>query len=376
LEDLLAGIDGTTGDDADGVDDENGVKFPMFFRGEKAEVEVAFTTDQDAYLYGFIDFNYNGEFESNEIAGIKIVSGTTSSPAKLTFQVPDDAVISSLLGARFRIGSIEQEVNTPGGLAMDGEVEDYVIRVKGLDYGDLPDEGKGTGMDNYETLDANEGARHAIPQDPIVYLGETVDVDDDGQPVIGAGEVAGGDDGDALDGDDEDGVTKPIMFSRGETATFKVQVVNKGAPAKVWLFGYVDWNKDGDFKDAEEKQSLEVTQTDEYMLTFNVPNNAVIGEFLGARFRVGSVQDEVDQATGFAMDGEVEDYVIMVEGLDYGDLPDPVVGTGSGNYRTLDRDNGARHAVASSPKLYIGQKSRCRSGWSAKCRCRRQPWHW
>jgi hypothetical protein len=356
LEDLLAGIDGTTGDDADGVDDENGVKFPMFFRGEKAEVEVAFTTDQDAYLYGFIDFNYNGEFESNEIAGIKIVSGTTSSPAKLTFQVPDDAVISSLLGARFRIGSIEQEVNTPGGLAMDGEVEDYVIRVKGLDYGDLPDEGKGTGMNNYETLDANEGARHAIPQDPIVYLGETVDVDDDGQPVIGAGEVAGGDDGDALDGDDEDGVKKPIMFSRGETATFKVQVVNKGAPAKVWLFGYVDWNKDGDFKDAEEKQSLEVTQTDEYMLTFNVPNNAVIGEFLGARFRVGSVQDEVDQATGFAMDGEVEDYVIMVEGLDYGDLPDPVVGTGSGNYRTLDRDNGARHAVASSPKLYIGQK--------------------
>ena len=64
---------------------------------------------------------------------------------------------------------------------MDGEVEDYLVRVKGLDYGDLPA--------SYATLEANDGPRHGIAETPRTYLGAGVDVEPNGQPDSDAGEV-------------------------------------------------------------------------------------------------------------------------------------------------------------------------------------------
>ena len=255
----------------------------------------------------------------------------------LTFDVPLDAVADTDLGARFRIGTVEAEVNSPTGFAMDGEVEDYLVRVKGLDYGDLPEP--------YATLDADDGARHARPPLPEVYLGELVDVDPDGQPEEGAGEEgAGGDDGDAT-GDDEDGVTEPAMLFQGEAASFEVQVVNE-TDGDVFLYGFIDWNADGDFDDAEEVQMETVSETGVVTLTYDVPLDATINTDLGARFRVGTVEDEVDQATGFAMDGEVEDYIVRVKGLDYGDLDSPVA--------TEEGDDGPRHGVSEEPEVFFG----------------------
>ena len=46
---------------------------------------------------------------------------------------------------------------------MDGEVEDYYVRVKGVDFGDLDDP--------YETLDEDNGPRHGIPEEPEDLLG-------------------------------------------------------------------------------------------------------------------------------------------------------------------------------------------------------------
>jgi hypothetical protein len=220
---------------------------------------------------------------------------------------------------------------------MDGEVEDYLVRVKGLDYGDLPNP--------YATLEANDGPRHGVAETPTTYLGAGVDVEPNGQPDSDAGEVDGG------DGADENGVIEPAMIFQGEQASFTVNVTTSST---AYVYGYIDWNGDKDFNDANEVQWKSVASSGPITLTFNVPLNAVINTDLGARFRVGTIQDQVDQATGFAMDGEVEDYLVRVKGLDYGDLPDLQAGVSTGDYQTNYANNGPRHAVAETPAIYLG----------------------
>ena len=219
------------------------------------------------------------------------------------------------LGARFRIGTVENEVNTANGLASDGEVEDYMVQVKPLDFGDLNDLTAGSGTGDYQTTYSNDGPRHGLPLIPTnaqIFLGGGVDAEADGQPDINAGATGNG------DGADEDGVIIPSMFFRGEQADFTISVTTN---TTAYIYGYIDWNNDGLFTGPEEVQNTSTATSGNVMLTFNVPLNAIINTDLGARFRIGSVEDEVDQANGFAMDGEVEDYLIKIKGLDFGDLP-------------------------------------------------------
>ncbi|MBK9490235.1 MAG: hypothetical protein IPO07_16765 [Haliscomenobacter sp.] len=169
----------------------------------------------------------NGEVQSATVAATGAVV--------LTFNVPLGATINTDLGARFRIGTVQDQVDSPIGFAMDGEVEDYLVRVKGLDYGDLPA--------SYPTNEANDGPRHGVAEIPTTYLGGGVDPDPDGQPSSDAGEVAGGDDGDG--NDDETGVVEPSMIFRGEQASFTVNVTTN---TTAYVYGYIDWNNDDDFQ--------------------------------------------------------------------------------------------------------------------------------
>ena len=57
-------------------------------------------------------------------------------------------------------------------------------------------------------------------------------------------------------------------------------------------------------------------------------------------------------ATGLLNDGEVEDYQITIEGVDYGDAPDTVAGTATGDYETTQDNGGAAHII--NPQLTIG----------------------
>ena len=63
-----------------------------------------------------------------------------------------------------------------------------------------------------------------------------------------------------------------------------------------------------------------------------------------ARFRVSSAG--VATATGAALDGEVEDYVVATAGYDYGDAPAP--------YPTTSAQDGARHRVLTSDNPTLG----------------------
>lgn len=168
------------------------------------------------------------------------------------------------------------------------------------DYGDAPDP-------PYPTLNASDGARHAIV--PGVYLGVSIDAESDAWPDSNAK----GDDTHGID--DEDGVVFVTALVPGLTCALEVTASTNG-----FLQGWIDFNGDGDWKDAGEWifKSTGLT-TGVNRLTFTVPSDSHLGPTY-ARFRF-STDTKID-FFGEAPDGEVEDYRVQIQRLDWGDCPD------------------------------------------------------
>ncbi|MCK5213407.1 MAG: hypothetical protein KAQ74_05725, partial [Dehalococcoidia bacterium] len=156
-----------------------------------------------------------------------------------------------------------------------------------VDWGDAPDP-------DYETLLASDGARHIIV--PTLYLGSTIDGEEDGQPDANAT----GDD--LAGGDDEDGVAFTSAYEPGETMTLTVTASQAGK-----LHAWVDFNDDGDWTDPGEQIFVSVSLVGgPNDLSFEVPEGASVEDSTFARFRFSS--DGGLSCTGAADDGEVEDY--------------------------------------------------------------------
>jgi uncharacterized repeat protein (TIGR01451 family) len=78
-----------------------------------------------AYVCGYIDFDKGGTFDtSTERACATVAAGATS--AVLTWAVPATTTAGNTY-ARFRLGYVQSEVQSPTGLSRAGEVEDYPI---------------------------------------------------------------------------------------------------------------------------------------------------------------------------------------------------------------------------------------------------------
>lgn len=169
-----------------------------------------------------------------------------------------------------------------------------------FDWGDAPDDG-GTNGD-YGTLDANNGPRHRIISS--LFLGATVDDEDDGQESVNA-------DG---DGGDEDGVVIPSLVA-GVTINVEVTVFNDtGSPAN--LVGWIDFDGDGTF-DSGEGVSLTVPSDSSFQvvqLPFDVPIDAdtTTGGTTYARFRLTTDSITTSDPLGLANDGEIEDYRVDI----------------------------------------------------------------
>ena len=113
-----------TGDNATGVNDEDGVRFtsPLHL-GQTARLEVIASTN--GQLSAWIDFNHEGGWaQANEqvLASVALQPGTNL----LTLSIPADAALGHTV-ARFRFSTTADL--TPTGLALDGEVEDYSVNV-------------------------------------------------------------------------------------------------------------------------------------------------------------------------------------------------------------------------------------------------------
>lgn len=310
---------GATGDDTSDVDDEDGVAFTTEVTpGGTAGVDVE--ASAAGLLNAWVDFNTDGDWDD---AGEQIFTdeALTAGTNSLSFTVPAAAVVGGTF-ARFRLDSVGGLL--PTGAASDGEVEDYMVDVVELDFGDAPDP-------TYPTLQASNGARHLI--DGAIYLGTGVDADPDGQPAVNAT----GDDNDGQ-GDDEDGISFITWPVAGQVCSIRVTSSATGT-----VNAWIDYNGDGDWADPGEHVFADVAVVaGANNLDYTIPADAVTGIDTYARFRISSVGGL--SFDGLAPDGEVEDHRLTIVALDFGDAPDPT-------YPTMQASDGARHIIGG---LYLG----------------------
>ena len=327
------------GDDANpsGLDDEDGINFDTpLIPGEIATITVLAVGSGN--FSGWLDFNGSGQFGPGE----RVFTNTALSPGStvLSFTVPATATPGNT-GARFRYTS--GSLTAPTGPALDGEVEDYLVTLSQLDFGDLPDDAAspaGYAAQTYPTGLADNGARHVILAADNPTLGSTVDAEGDGQPDLEAlGDDVGG------TPDDEDGVIFNGALVPGETTLITVTASLTDGRLSAWI----DFNGDGDLTDTGEQiatdQSLTVGSS--LGLTVNVPLTATRGITTYGRFRLSSQSGLAP--TGLALDGEVEDYAIAIAVLDFGDLPNDI-----SNHPTLVANNGARHIINPAANPILG----------------------
>ena len=337
------------GDDTNGSDDEDGFN-PAIVNAVPGSpvnfpVKCANNTGNPATLYGFVDWNNDGDFlDAGEQATVG-VPNASGGIFLLPWNVPGTAAIGSSVAVRLRLST--DAGLTPLGRANDGEVEDYFVEIsQPLDFGDLPAP--------YPTKVADNGARHLPSAD--LYLGSIgPDVEADGVPAINAtgDDVAGSDDEDVINASSVKAVPGFMFF---------MPVTLKNNVGAATLCGFIDWNGDGDFADANETSTKVVSSSPSSQvvkLEWNVPLTADTSKPIGVRLRLAT--GGARPPTGAAPDGEVEDFMITVmdQGIDYGDLPDSVAGTASGlfgtgtvpDYRTRAADGGPSHVM--KPGLYF-----------------------
>jgi hypothetical protein len=115
-------------DDANGIDDEDGVTFPTLTQG--ATVIIPVSVVGGAYLNVWIDWNGDGDFNDT---GERIVTNSLKGDetVNLSITVPVNAITSAPTFARFRFGP-RSTTPTYGstGSATFGEVEDYQITIE------------------------------------------------------------------------------------------------------------------------------------------------------------------------------------------------------------------------------------------------------
>ncbi|GEP45558.1 putative Ig domain-containing protein [Brevifollis gellanilyticus] len=294
-----------TGDDNTKSDDEDGVIMPSMIAGQTVVIPVTITngTGANGYLNGWIDWNNNGILTDagEQIAtNTLIASGASNAVTNISVIVPPTATTGVALGARFRL-SAPSGLGPTGSNALAGEIEDYTVTIAAptTDFGDYSVFGSAS-----STVDSN------------LRLGATADV----EYAQTTNTTATGDD--ITGTDDEDGVTLPSMTS-GAPVTLPVVVTNNTGSA-AYLNVWIDYNNNGSVTDAGEQVADDVsiasgTSNITQNLAFTVPANAVTGIALGVRVRLVSVSGTAP--TGFAGNGEVEDYrvTIAAPNTDFGD---------------------------------------------------------
>ena len=317
-----------TGACAGGADDENGVTFTGRPSACKS-FSLSVFSNAVGRLDAWIDWNRDGDFlDANEqIATNQLLA---AGPNALTLDVPCDAAEGATF-ARFRFSSAGGL--TPTGPAPDGEVEDYALLAQGSDLGDAPN--------SYGTTVASGGPIHGVNPTTPLLLGSCVDTEDDAETPLDAT----GDDGAAGDqtvgscsttGDDEDGVSIPMLIAC-QTATITATANSAGR-----LDAWIDWNRDGDFADADERIATQLQLTaGGNALSVAVPCTTAAGPSF-SRFRLSSAG--VAGSGGNSPDGEVEDHAVTLKAVDFGDLPD--------GYGTSIGGNGANHGIL--PGLSLG----------------------
>ncbi|WP_052671855.1 GEVED domain-containing protein [Photobacterium leiognathi] len=314
--------------------DEEGVQFPRYFTPGKQEV-ISFNyrvNSEDAMTVVWAIF---ADWDNDQDFSTAIDTGTISHTAADAQQnmerthavfvnVPTTAVYAySYLRVRICIQDNTYTCTNATGRALGGEVEDYKINVQQseYDYGDAPDaDPTTTGRGDYETQSSN-GASHQrvdlnFDSNIDLRLGSTWDNDDGTQQNPTA----------TADGSDEDGVTFPghgpvPTVAPGDVLDIDINIQTdpNAFTNDIYLYGWIDFNRDGDWDDAGEQIIDENSANGSLSIGTNtfpvqIPGNNVVLGYSFLRLRVCD-SSACNNPNGEVNIGEVEDYRILFSNL-------------------------------------------------------------
>ncbi|MET4728355.1 hypothetical protein ABIE09_002165 [Lysobacter enzymogenes] len=143
---------------------------------------------------------------------------------------------------------------------------------------------------------------------PLIRLGARVDT----ETVSLANANASGDDGNGSDDEDAFASLPNLRLRAGGTHTLAVPC-SGGAAATV--YGYIDFNRDGDFLDPNERSAAAACAGTSANVTWTQPAASGLADgpsFL--RLRIGNTASQLTSPFGVASGGEVEDHPIVLVG--------------------------------------------------------------
>jgi len=98
-------------------------------RGNVLQIQIPYSGLDNAYVTGWIDFNWNGVFDEEERA-TAVAPASANGVVTLEWTVPEDRIAKSTY-VRLRYATNEDEISSPTSVATGGEVEDHLIYILG-----------------------------------------------------------------------------------------------------------------------------------------------------------------------------------------------------------------------------------------------------
>jgi len=338
---VISGAD-NNGGNGDGTD-EDGIATPTAITvGAAYSRTVTYTNTSGAArtIYGWIDFNNNGIFETSEATTATAATATTNGTVVLSWTATQTRdIMSSSLYMRIRVSTatsadnagttVDEKAIADGantgtyGTATIGEVEDYQVSVTpAYDFGDAPI--------SYESNSSSAFAPARNTPSSTLRLGIIPDAE-----IVPASVSSGADNnGSNGDGTDEDGITSPPAdVSIGVAYSSTVAVTNTSGAART-LYGWIDFNRNGRFEVGEVTTANVAINATSATLTWTTAQTgaAIAGKtYMRLRIAVAALSDAagtsaVDERSiadgantgtfGATSPGEVEDYQLNLYNTD------------------------------------------------------------
>lgn len=285
----------------------------------------------DFVVYNGVLYNFNAG--ANAAAGTNLLHYDLNTQTTLANYTVSGLLQASLdyYGNIYNISSTISEYNGAGafgtaltisGDGWSGSATDAAEYFKfPADYGDAP-ASYGRPFHNFKPCNSSAA----------IHLGSTVDYELNPVPAS-TGAVATGDDNANYTGsgttDDEDGIASFPVLTAGTTGTYTISSipVTNTSGGNAVLYGWIDFNQDGNFSASEVASATVANGAATATLSWNLsgftPGTTIKLGNTYARFRITSVAltdaagtTAVDErSTAGATDGEVEDYRFTISGL-------------------------------------------------------------
>ena len=167
----------------------------------------------------------------------------------------------------------------------------------------------------FHTISGRDSVTNAPINQP--YLGTTpadIDVESSNDWVLDDKKEHKDEGASQLLADDQLSTSNDLLdLDKAKNGTYTIKIkANPNGNAKSYVKAWIDFNNDGVFSESEGSNLQEITDAGDYTLTFNANPNISGGQVdkLGMRFRIATNKGDIEQPTGIAFSGEVEDMLL------------------------------------------------------------------